>query len=210
MTMHKFIAIRLSAGFVTLDRAETFALADACGAGRAAVDAGESALCGQFIAMGYTAAESGMSVEDTLADWHRDYARSKGASVSDKGRVSTTDMPEDAKAAYVKVRNSFNVAKSAIVKAVELTDKIVPLIEDGGSVLLDANGMPRSKGELLAFIKAASSKPKSELEKAVSRLMAAYAAAAKLTDAERDIFDDTARALATGELSAVESEDDAE
>jgi len=203
-------AIRLSLGFVKLGRAETFALADACGQARTALEGGESALCGQFIGMSYEAFAAGVSVEETLADWHRDYARTKGGTVSDKGRVSTADMSEGDKAAYIKVRNSFNVAKSAIVKAVNLTDKILPLIEDGGSVLLDANGMPRSKGDLLEFIKAASASTKTELEKAVARLMAAYAAAGKLSDDDRAIFDNTAAALASGAMSATDSEDDAE
>jgi len=83
------------------------------------------------------------------------------------------------------------------------------MITDGGSVLLDGNGVPRSKGTLLQFIAEASKSEKSELEKAVSRLMAAYAAAGKLTDEERAIFDDTAKALAEGRLTAG-SEDDAE
>ena len=202
------MAVFLSEAFTVLTRAATFTLADACGEARAAVDGGESALCGQFIAIAYRAFASGDSVEETLADWHRDYARSKGASVSDKGRIDTKGMSEETKAAYVRVRNSFNVAKSAICKAVSLTDKILPNITDGGSVLLNGNGFPRSKGELIAMAKATES-VKSNLEKAVSRLMAAYAAAGKLSDEERAIFEDTAKALAEGRLTAG-AEDDAE
>ena len=206
--------ITLSDAFRRMTTAESFALADACGQASEALDNGQSALCGQFIASAYVAvaASGGVEgVEATLGHWHMAYAASKGATVSDKGRISTDGMTEAGKASYIKVRNSFNVAKSAIVKAVRLTDKILPLITDGGSVLLDGNGMPRSKGALLAFIADASKVTKTDLEKAVSRAMAAFAAARKLNDTDRAIFDDTIQALVAGTLSAGDADaDDAE
>lgn len=203
------MALSLSSLFTRMTDAQTFALADACGAARDATNKGEDALCGQFIASAAVAFASGVSVEDTLSDWYKAYAIHSGAKVSDKGRVSTGEMEPAAAEAFKRARNSFNVAKSAIVGAQRAAESGDVAITDGGSLFLRQDGMPRSKGELLAFAKdAKAAREGTDLQKAIARLTASFKAAAKLTDDERAIFEDTCRAYLANPALAIGGEDE--
>jgi len=203
--------IKLSTLFTRMTPAETFALADACAVSRAAIDNGEGALCSQFIADAYTAAASGVSVEDALQDWYKGYALHCGASVSDKGRVNITGLDESGQEAFKRARNSFNVAKSAIMGAYKAHREGLVTITDGGSLFLNQSGMPRSKGELLAFARDAKKATEgTDLQKAMARLVAAFKAASKLSDTDNDIFMDTCRSYLANPESVGGEDEDAE
>lgn len=158
--VRKFVAIALNPAFVVLSQVETFAIADACAEARMAVDGVDGKLYHQFVAKAYT---GGI---EALSQWYTDYAVRCGATVSDKGRVSTASIPADKRDAFLKARNSFNVAKSTLAKAYENAEDIIAIIDDGGSVFLDGNGFPRSRGDIMALIKKATAKPESESEEA--------------------------------------------
>lgn len=184
------MAVFLSSSFVRMSREETFVVADTCAEADGALDRARGRLYHQFVAIAYS---DGM---EALQDWYTDYARRCGATVSDKGRVTMDTIPEDKRDAFVKARNSFSVAKNTLTKAAALTDKIIPIVDDGGSVLLDGNGMPRSRNDILGLIakaSAADDAQSSQLSKALASLANAVRQASKLDDADLATFLSMAR-----------------
>jgi hypothetical protein len=195
----------LSSSFVRMSREETFVVADTCAEADGALDRARGRLYHQFVAIACT---DGM---EALQGWYTDYARRCGATVSDKGRVTMDTIPEEKRDAFVKARNSFSVAKNTLTKAASLTDKIIPIVDDGGSVFLDGNGMPRSRNDILGLIakaSAADDAQSSQLSKALASLANAVRQASKLDDADLATFLSMAReqmeALATADADDAE------
>lgn len=201
MTTRKLYArVSLSTSFVRMSREETFIVADTCAEADGALDRARGRLYHQFVAIACT---DGM---EALQTWYTDYAARCGATVSDKGRVTMDTIPEDKRDAFVKARNSFQVAKNTLTKAAAITDKILEIVDDGGTVFLDANGMPRSRNDILGLIAkatAADDAQSSQLSKALASLANAMRQASKLDDADMATF----LSMARDSMTALENQD---